>query len=137
MTAYLADTSALSRAARVPAIGTRIGDLRRSGSLWTCDVVSLELGYSARNHNEWDTVQEAQALLHQAPIETAVTLRALKVQGLLARRGHHRVALPDLVVAAAAEHAGVAVLHYDRDYETIAEVTGQDVEWVVPPGSVS
>ncbi|HMQ26402.1 MAG TPA: PIN domain-containing protein [Acidimicrobiales bacterium] len=134
MTAYLADTSVLSRAARIPAIGTRVADLRRSGSLWTCDVVSLELGYSARNHAEWDTAQAAQALLHQAPIEAAVTRRALEVQGLLARRGHHRVALPDLVVAAAAERAGVAVLHYDRDYATIAEETGQDAEWVVPPG---
>lgn len=136
MTAYLADTSVLSRATRVPGIGERIADLRRSGSLWTCDLVSLEVGYSARNHAEWDTAQGAQASLHQAPIDAAVSQRALEVQGLLARRGHHRVALPDLVIAAAAERAGVAVLHYDHDYDTIAAATGQPVEWVVPAGSV-
>lgn len=136
MTAYLADTSVLSRATRVPAIGERLADLRRSGSLWTCDLVSLEVGYSARNHAEWATVQHVQARLHQAPITAKVTERALEVQGLLARRGHHRVALPDLVIAAAAEQAGVAVLHYDRDYVAIAETTGQPVDWVVPAGSV-
>lgn len=136
MTAYLADTSVLSRATRVPAIGERLTDLRRSGSLWTCDLVSLEVGYSARSHAEWTTVQQAQARLHQAPITTKVSERALEVQGLLARRGHHRVALPDLVIAAAAEQAGVAILHYDHDYVTIAETTGQPVDWVVPAGSV-
>lgn len=136
MTAYLADTSVLSRAARVPEIGRRIADLRRSGGLWTCDLVSLEVGYSARNHAEWEAVQRAQAQLHQAPVTDEVSRRALEVQGLLARRGHHRVALPDLVISAAAEQAGVAVLHYDRDYDTIASVTDQPVEWVVEAGSV-
>ncbi len=136
MTAYLADTSVLSRAARVPEIGRRIADLRRSGALLTCGLVSLEVGYSARNHAEWDSVQQAQAQLHQATVTGSVAGRALEVQGLLARRGHHRVALPDLIIAAAAEEAGVAVLHYDRDYETIAEVTRQAVEWVVPAASI-
>lgn len=136
MTAYLADTSVLSRAARVPEIGRRIADLRRSGSLWTCDVVSLEVGYSARNHAEWDAVQQAQARLHQARVTQSTAGRALEVQGLLAQRGHHRVALPDLIIAAAAEETGVAVLHYDRDYDTIADITHQPVEWVVPAGSV-
>lgn len=136
MTAYLADTSVLSRAARVPEIGRRIADLRRSGALWTCGLVSLEVGYSARNHTEWDSVQQAQAQLHQATVTGSVAGRALEVQGLLAQRGHHRVALPDLIIAAAAEEAGVAVLHYDRDYESIAEVTRQSAEWVVPAGSI-
>ncbi len=81
-------------------------------------------------------MQRAQPQLHQAPVTEDVSRRALEVQGLLARRGHHRVALPDLVTSAAAERSGVAVLHYDRDYDTIASVTGQPVEWVVEPGSV-
>ncbi len=40
------------------------------------------------------------------------------------------------IIAATAELAGLAVLHYDRDYDLIAEITGQNVEWVVPRGSV-
>lgn len=53
----------------------------------------------------------------------------VEVQGLLAQRGHHRAAkVPDLMIAAVAELAGYTVLHLDRDFELIAEVTGQPVE---------
>ncbi len=56
---------------------------------------------------------------------------------MLARQGKHRGAsIPDLLIAAVAERAGLSVLHYDRDFDLIASTTGQDVEWVVPPGSV-
>ena len=56
----------------------------------------------------------------------------MDVQGELAKSGRHRVPIPDLLVAAAAEIADLTVLHYDSDYDTISEVTGQPVEWVVP-----
>jgi predicted nucleic acid-binding protein len=46
------------------------------------------------------------------------------------------VGLPDLLIAAVAERERVTVLHYDSDYEIIAKVTGQPIEWVVPRGSV-
>ena len=46
-----------------------------------------------------------------------------------------RVPLPDLLIAATAARHGVTVLHYDHDYDVIAEVTGQKAEWVVPAGS--
>ena len=59
------------------------------------------------------------------------------MQAALAERGEHRGAsLPDLIIAAAAERAGVTVLHYDADYDLIASVTGQPVDWVVPRGSL-
>ena len=55
--------------------------------------------------------------------------RAMEVQALLADRGHHRGPSPaDLLVAAAAELAGLVVLHVDRDFELVADVTGQDAE---------
>ena len=44
--------------------------------------------------------------------------------------------MPDLLIAAAAEQAGLALLHYDNDFELIAKVTGQICEWVVPAGSI-
>ena len=62
--------------------------------------------------------------------------RAIDVQGLLALRGHHRVPIPDLVIAAVAEQAGVVLLHYNADFDRIAAVTGQEMEWVAPRGSV-
>jgi predicted nucleic acid-binding protein len=46
------------------------------------------------------------------------------------------VGLPGLLIAAAAERERVTVLHYDGDYELIAQVTAQPVQWVVPRGTV-
>ena len=62
--------------------------------------------------------------------------RAIDIQQSLARLAQHRLPIPDLIVAAVAESAGLIVLHYDADYDRIAAVTGQPVEWVVPRGSV-
>ena len=62
--------------------------------------------------------------------------RAIDVQGLLAGRGRHRLPIPDLLIAAAAESARMTVLHYDADFDAIAAVTGQDMEWVAPRGSL-
>jgi predicted nucleic acid-binding protein len=52
----------------------------------------------------------------------------------LARSGRHRVPIPGLIIAATAEAAGLTLLHYDRDYDLIAEVTHQPAEWVVERG---
>jgi len=55
--------------------------------------------------------------------------RALDVQGILAQRGHHRApSVPDLLVAAIAESADLTVLHVDKDFELISEITGQPLE---------
>ena len=73
-----------------------------------------------------------------ASMSQAVLDRAVEVQDRLVERGQHRaVKLADLLVAAAAEAADLTVLHYDKDYDLIAAVTGQPVEWVVPAGSVN
>jgi hypothetical protein len=63
-------------------------------------------------------------------------VRALEVQRMLAERSQRGRTLPDLIAAAAAEAEGLTVLHYDADFDRIAVVTGQPVEWVVPRGSV-
>jgi predicted nucleic acid-binding protein len=44
--------------------------------------------------------------------------------------------IPDLLVATTTEGHGVTVIHYDTDFDRIAEVTGQPTEWVVPAGTV-
>jgi len=62
--------------------------------------------------------------------------RARQVQRMLAGRSQHGRKIPDLLVAAAAEDAGLVVLHYDADFDRIAAVTGQECEWVVAPGTV-
>jgi predicted nucleic acid-binding protein len=58
--------------------------------------------------------------------------RAVKVLALLADRGQHRApSVPDLIIAAVAESAGLTVLHDDKDFELIAEITRQGVERLV------
>ncbi len=48
---------------------------------------------------------------------------------LLADRGRHRApSIPDLIIAAAAELAGLTVLHLDKNFDLIAEITGQPTE---------
>ena len=61
---------------------------------------------------------------------------AIGFQHELARRGQHRVPIPDLIISAAALQANLVVLHYDADFERIAAVGGAPHEWVVPQGSV-
>ena len=62
--------------------------------------------------------------------------RARQVQRMLAGRRQRGRKVPDLLVAATAEDAGLIVLHYDADFDRIASVTGQKCEWVATPGSI-
>lgn len=56
--------------------------------------------------------------------------RAGQVQEILAQRGQHRIAgAVDRVVAATAELQGLTQLHRHQDFERIAGVTGQVLQW--------
>jgi predicted nucleic acid-binding protein len=108
------------------------------GLLATCSVTDLEQLFSARSGAEHrERRDEIDLRYTRVAIGQKVLDRAVEVQGLLADRGQHRGAnIPDLIIAAAAERAGLTVLHYDADFDLIAAVTRQEVEWVVPRGSV-
>lgn len=100
-------------------------------------VTRLELGYSARTAAEWRTELEAipLAAMPTQYLTPAIEDRAVEVQLLLADRGQHRApSIPDLVVAASAELAGLVVLHVDKDFDLIATVTGQPVERMAVDG---
>ena len=104
-----------------------------------CDQVRLEILYSARAATDYDALAEELTGLHLVPTTAATFERALEVQRLLVHVGglHHRsVKIADLVVAAAAEAASATVWHYDRDYDRVAAVTGQPVDWIAAPGSL-
>jgi hypothetical protein len=135
-TLYLIDKSALARMPHEP-VRQRLGPIIEAGDAATCDVIELEVLYSARSREDYERTRQRRALTYRSiPITQTTLQRALAVQAELARTGHHRVAIPDLIIAAAAEIAEAVILHYDRDYEVIARVTGQPVEWVVERGSV-
>ena len=64
----------------------------------------------------------------------AIEERAVEVLALLADRGQHRApSIPDLIIAATAELAGLTVLHMDKDFQLIADITGQPLEQLRMP----
>lgn len=128
---YLIDTSGLFRILQ--------GDLRKAwsdhiaaGVIAICPVVELEFLYSARSLADR---LEKQQLLHTlfgwVSMHEGAYDRANEVQQLLTETGMHRSAGPiDLLIAATAERQRLIVLCDDRDYQTVATVTGQPVKLV-------
>jgi predicted nucleic acid-binding protein len=135
---YLLDKSALARVTRQATVRAALELLDDIGVLATTAVIDLEIGYSARTLAEFDSVAADRAALYQElPLSRKVTDRARHVQRELASSGQHRgPGVSDLLIAACAELHGAIVVHYDRDFDAIAAVTGQRVEWIVPAGSV-
>jgi len=137
MARYLTDKSALARVETSAEVSAVLDPLLIEGEVATCGVVDLEVLYSAESPRAYADYASALRTLPRVHVTEAVLDRALEVQARLAKRSQHRgVQLPDLIIAACAESAGMTVLHYDADYERLAEVTGQPVRWVVPRGSV-
>lgn len=132
---FLVDKSAWARAT-VPLIADVLRRLSGGGLLATCSITDLEVLFSARGAAEHAALRTELDGLERVDIDQAAFDRAIEVQGDLARSGRHRLPIPDLVIAAVAELNGLTVLHYDRDFETIADVTGQPQQWVVERGSV-
>ena len=135
---YLLDTSAAARVPSRPVVTDRVVPLLSAGLLATCAALDLEALYSARTPGEYRDVQTDRRLAYEyLPTEDEDWQRALEVQAALAEVGRWRgVGLADLVISAVAERHRVTVLHYDGDFDLVAEVTGQRTEWVVPAGSV-
>lgn len=135
-TRYLADTSALTRMPK-PSVSGVVEPLLLDGAVAVSALVLLEMLRFTRSPADHRRLDANLAGLPRVPTTEEVCRRALGVQSRLAARGEHRgVKVPDLLIAAAAEAAGLTVLHYDADYERIAAITGQPVEWVVQRGSV-
>lgn len=132
---YLADKSALARLHH-PAVARRLGPFLVDGLVATTPIIDLEVLYSARSLADYEDLLAERRALPSYPLTDKVTGRAIDVQHRLAQIGQHRVPLPDLLIAAVAELNDLAVLHYDADYDRIAETTGQPCEWVVPRGSL-
>ena len=123
---YLVDKSALARMP-IEAVRSRLAPIIEAGEAATCAIVDLEVLFSARNYEEHERIRRRRSLAYDSvPITESTLQRAIDVQA----------ELPDLIIAAAAEAAGLIVLHYDRDYDLIAEITHQPTEWVVERGSI-
>lgn len=134
VTDWLIDKSALVRLGASPDAADWATRIER-GLVRITTMTRLEVGYSAR------TAADARSVFGTPPISMmpveyltpAIEDRALEVQLLLADRGRHRApSIPDLLIAATAELAGLTVLHLDKDFELIEELTGQHTERLRP-----
>ncbi|MCY9786304.1 PIN domain nuclease [Nocardiopsis sp. EMB25] len=127
---WLIDKSALVRLGTSPDAREWAARIER-GLVRISTVTRLEVGFSARSGGELRN-HLGRPPLSAMPVEyvtPAMEERAVEVQALLADRGQHRApGVPDLLIAAVAERAGLTVLHLDKDFELIAEVTAQPVE---------
>lgn len=130
VTGWLIDKSALVRLSH-SADGEEWASRIQRGLVRITTVTRLEVGFSARS------AEDLRASVGRAPLAAmsleyltpAIEERAMAVQAALADRGQHRApSIPDLLNAATAELVQLTVLHVDRDYDLIAEVTGQPVQ---------
>lgn len=134
----LADTSVWAQKSH-PLLRDWFASAVEAGEIAGCDMIALELLHSARNPAEFALVEEGLRGLPWVEADAADWLRARDVYRVLGRRPgmpQRSVKHPDLLIAAAAERAGLTVVHYDADYDVIAEITGQQVRWVAPRGSI-
>jgi len=130
VTDWLIDKSALVRLGSSPDAELWAGRIER-GLVRITTMTRLEVGYSARSASQARSAFRS-APLSAMPVEyltPAIEDRALEVQLLLASKGQHRApSIPDLLIAATAEVAGLTVLHLDKDFDLIAGITGQPCE---------
>lgn len=103
-----------------------------------CDLVVLELTRLAPNEDRARGIAERLDAFESVPMRSELWGRSREVQLLLAPAGDHRRVPPaDLLLAVAAEAAGVPLVHYDRDYERIATVTDLQHKWMVADGTLA
>ena len=130
MTTWLVDKSAIGRL-HLSADSAEWAERIKRGLVRISTVTRLEVGFSARS------APDHRSLMTEAPIASMpveyltprIEDRAVEIQSVLATRGQHRApSIPDLLIAATAELAELTVLHLDKDFELIAEITGQPVE---------
>ena len=129
---YLIDTSVLTRL-RLPKIGATLLGL---GQILYSPISGLELRSSASNETEYRRLTSILDGFDRLPMVEAALDVADRTQRLLAKAGLKGRPIPDLIIAAQAELAGLTVLHYDGDFDLIASVTHQPTLWISPPGSI-
>jgi predicted nucleic acid-binding protein len=128
---YLIDTWALFRIFK-PDIRKAWSDHLAAGVIAICPVVELEFLYSAQSLA--DRLEKRRLLgdlFGWVPMYDRAYDRAVEVQQALTETGAHRSAgAVDLLIAATAERERLIILADDRDFQTLAAITGQPVQLV-------
>jgi predicted nucleic acid-binding protein len=134
----LVDTSALILGTRDERVRPWLIDAVAKDDITLCDIVALEFLMGARTADDYAKLELALAGFQWAETVPADWRRAREVHRALAGQGagHQRsVRIPDLLIAAIGEREGLAVAHYDEDYDRISAITGQPTRWVLPRGT--
>lgn len=133
----IVDTSAYSRAHH-PDVRETWKRALRADRLRISPAVRLEILISARDGDSFDTLAEQLSALRPAPLSVSVLRAAEEAMSALAHRsaGTHRIPIVDYLLAAAAQEAGAAVIHYDHDYDTLAQIMAFESIWLAPPGTL-
>ena len=133
----IVDTSAYSRAHH-PDVRDEWKRAVRADRLRISPAVRLEILFSARDGKSFDTLAEQLSALRPAPLSVSVLRAAEEAMSTLAHRsaGTHRIPIVDYLLAAAAQEAGAAVIHYDHDYDTLAQVMEFESIWLALPGTL-
>jgi predicted nucleic acid-binding protein len=133
----LADTSAWTNKHKSQAVDEDFQTRVLADEIATCPMVVMELLWTTQTRSEFEELRLDLGVLHQLPIDQQTWDRAIEVwHELVVAHQHREVKIPDLLMAAAAEIAGVAVCHYDRDFDAISRITGQPVRAIAPIGSL-
>jgi predicted nucleic acid-binding protein len=134
---YLADTSIYVLQGRHPQVRRRFETLLIEGRLAACQMTALEYLNNAPDPKGYEILHSALRGQRWLDVTVEAMDRAMQVHRAMAKTSQHRhFRLPDLIIAATAELHHATVLHYDADYDRIATVTGQSVEWIAPKGSL-
>lgn len=136
-TIYLADTSVYVLQGRHPQVRRRFETLLAEGRLAACHMTTLEFLNNAADPKSYETLWQVMHGHRWIDVTTRAMDRALAIHRTMAAKSQHRhFRLPNLIIAAAAEEHGATVLHYDADYDRIAAITSQPIEWIAPKGSL-
>lgn len=137
----LIDHSAFARFSHPRLEEDRLGEVASAieGGLFVASMpFLLEAGYSARDAAAHEDLMAELRALPQVGFDALAEQRAADAQSELAATGHHRVPPVDLLIAALADRHGLGVIHYDADYDTIAQTTSLDFEsvWLADRGTL-
>jgi predicted nucleic acid-binding protein len=108
------------------------------GEIAVCLPFLLEAGYSAQSAAKRRAMMAKFDVLPRIATDRQVESMALQAQRELAEVGHHRLPPIDVMIAACADRAEAGVLHYDADYDLLAEHTSLRFEsvWLAPAGTL-
>jgi predicted nucleic acid-binding protein len=133
----LAATSAWTNRHKDPAVDRDFEERILADEIATCPMVVMELLWTTQSQREFEDLRRDLDALAKVPNDQGSWDRAMDIWRELVSQGRHRqVKIPDLLVAASADIAGLPVCHYDGDFDVIATVTGQPVRAIAPIGSL-